>query len=263
MGVLNLQIPNKVTTDNFALLDYQNDYNNLEKSIVGLTETGSVNSYVVAYPNPITSLQIGLPVFFKATHTNTGVSTCTVNSLTATAIKKNMNQDLIAGDIPSGMIIELVYDGTYFQLINSFVDINSQLANITATRDFGEYALTTTQSIPGNIDNTILNVTVTVRANSNFTIVGNAIKVLNTGIHQIISQILPDATTGLYYKILVNGIAVKSNSSGNSISMERHLITLLALNANDLITFAVYNTQAAAININGSAAYTFFQIKKV
>jgi hypothetical protein len=53
---------------------------------------------------------------FKASHVNTGASTLNVNGKGAVAIKKGVNQDLVAGDIPVNAIIEVVHDGTYFQL---------------------------------------------------------------------------------------------------------------------------------------------------
>jgi len=60
----------------------------------------------------------GLAITFKATNANTGASTVNVNSLGVKTIKKNGSADIIRGDIKSGQIISVSYDGTNIQLIS-------------------------------------------------------------------------------------------------------------------------------------------------
>ncbi len=53
---------------------------------------------------------------FSANTANTGAATLNVNALGAKTIKKFNDQDLATDDIESGSIIEVIYDGTNFQL---------------------------------------------------------------------------------------------------------------------------------------------------
>lgn len=53
---------------------------------------------------------------FVSAGANTGAATLNVSSLGAKAITKNGTTALVAGDIPSGAAVEVVYDGTRFQL---------------------------------------------------------------------------------------------------------------------------------------------------
>jgi hypothetical protein len=55
---------------------------------------------------------------FISAGANTGAATLNVASLGAKAIKKNGTTALAAGDIPSGTVATVVYDGTNFQLNN-------------------------------------------------------------------------------------------------------------------------------------------------
>jgi hypothetical protein len=58
---------------------------------------------------------------FVAPNTNTGASTINLNSLGAKSITKQGSTALVAGDIVSGRIYLIEYDGTRFQLINPSV----------------------------------------------------------------------------------------------------------------------------------------------
>ena len=72
-------------------------------------------------PSPAFSAYVaGMRLTFKADVANTGAATLNINSLGAKTIKKNYNQDLATGDIVAGQIVEVVYDGTNFQLVSSF-----------------------------------------------------------------------------------------------------------------------------------------------
>lgn len=80
---------------------------------------GSTDAYAISLdPAPSSYNDVGL-IVFKANTTNTGAASLNVNSLGAKTIKKNVNEDLADGDIQSGQIVAVVYDGTNFQLIGS------------------------------------------------------------------------------------------------------------------------------------------------
>ncbi|MCK9458664.1 MAG: hypothetical protein M0R80_03425 [Proteobacteria bacterium] len=80
-------------------------------------DTGAANAYVVSLG--LNYLFIGLPVSFKASHDNTGASTLKVDSLPAVAIKKNVSDALDMGDIKTGQVITVIYDGIYFQIASA------------------------------------------------------------------------------------------------------------------------------------------------
>lgn len=87
-------------------------------------DTGAADAYVVAMTPAPTSYVTGMVVRFKADVANTGASTVNVNTLGAKAIKKNFGDALTAGDIRANAIIELVYDGTNFQMIYAYPDFS-------------------------------------------------------------------------------------------------------------------------------------------
>lgn len=59
----------------------------------------------------------GQSFFFVSAGANTGPATLNVSSLGAKSITKNGSTELVAGDIPSGAVVEVAYDGTRFQLL--------------------------------------------------------------------------------------------------------------------------------------------------
>lgn len=79
-------------------------------------DTGSADTYVMTLSPAITAYATGAEYRFKAANTNTGASTLNINGVGATSIKKAGSSDVEAGDIPSGSVITVVYDGTNFQI---------------------------------------------------------------------------------------------------------------------------------------------------
>jgi len=80
-------------------------------------DTGSVNALSVALDPPLTAYSIGLPLRVKVHATNTGAATIDAGA-GSRAIKKPTGAAPAAGDLPAGGLVELVYDGTNFQMIN-------------------------------------------------------------------------------------------------------------------------------------------------
>ena len=60
----------------------------------------------------------GQRFFFLAPSTNTGACTLNINAIGAKAITKQGTTALVAGDIASGAVVQVVYDGTEFQLVS-------------------------------------------------------------------------------------------------------------------------------------------------
>lgn len=74
------------------------------------------DSYAITLSPAPSSLDVGMVVNFKPLVSNTGAATLNVNGLGAKSIFKNYNQQLNNGDIQSGQMISLMYDGTNFQM---------------------------------------------------------------------------------------------------------------------------------------------------
>lgn len=97
-----------------------------------LSSTGSANNYIIQIDsNEATgidgqkigpTLEAGHIIFFEADKTNTGPATITIKNNagtdleTAVPVKKNMVEELMAGDIAEGELIRLFFDGTDFQI---------------------------------------------------------------------------------------------------------------------------------------------------
>lgn len=78
--------------------------------------TGSANAYAVTLSPALDAHIAGMPIRFKANFTNTGAATLNINGLGEVALKKNVNIALAAGDILSGQVYTVIYDGTNYQL---------------------------------------------------------------------------------------------------------------------------------------------------
>lgn len=110
-------IPLSELDSNFtALLNALNDpltYQNY------LLDVGAANAYVCTPTPAWTAYTAGISLQFKASATNTGASTINVSALGAQAIKNPDGSALVAGQIQSGGIYSLQYDGTNFQLLGA------------------------------------------------------------------------------------------------------------------------------------------------
>lgn len=80
-------------------------------------DSGSADAYVVTLDPAPTSYVAGMVVRFKTTNANTGASTINVNGIGVASIKRKRDGgDLQSGDIVSGPVYTLVYDGSNFRL---------------------------------------------------------------------------------------------------------------------------------------------------
>jgi hypothetical protein len=83
------------------------------------SSTGSANAYVLTLSPVPTALKAGQIFSFLANFGCTGASTLNVNSLGAKNIYKvNGATALASGDIASGQLVTVAYDGTQFQMLS-------------------------------------------------------------------------------------------------------------------------------------------------
>lgn len=91
--------------------------NNQDGTGVYVGTVGGTADVITLTPSPaITAYVAGQRFSFIASGANTTNVTVAISSLTAKAITKNGTTALAAGDIPSGALVAIVYDGTEFQL---------------------------------------------------------------------------------------------------------------------------------------------------
>jgi hypothetical protein len=81
-------------------------------------DIGAANAYVCSLSPALTSYVAGLGIRLKIANNNTGASTLAINGLAAIPITFTSLSALTSGQISAGMIAELIYDGTEFQLMN-------------------------------------------------------------------------------------------------------------------------------------------------
>lgn len=99
-------------TDAATLGQVQTSVSKLVSSISGTdTITGSLSPTLAAYA-------AGQMFYFVAAGDNTGAVTLNLNSLGAKNVTKDGTTALVAGDIKSGEVVVVVYDGTRFQMVS-------------------------------------------------------------------------------------------------------------------------------------------------
>ena len=108
-----------ILNENFEALntDKSERYDVQRQSYVYAQATGLSNSYAVVLSPVPTAYTEGMLVSFKANAANTGICSLNVNGLGAKIIKKSVTLDLDAGDIISGQIVNVLYDGANFQML--------------------------------------------------------------------------------------------------------------------------------------------------
>jgi len=100
------------------------------------------DSYAITLPVTPAALAAGQRFSFKAGTANTGGATLAVNGLAATPILKFHDQALETGDIESGQIVDVEFDGTNFQM-QSPVASQMSTADVTDLTDGGTTTLHT------------------------------------------------------------------------------------------------------------------------
>jgi hypothetical protein len=98
-------------TDSIALGQVQ------DGSFIYCGTVGGTADVITLTPSPAISAYVAGQTFrFIASGANTTNVTVAISGLSAKAVTKHGSTALVAGDIPSGQIVEIAYDGTRFQL---------------------------------------------------------------------------------------------------------------------------------------------------
>lgn len=88
-----------------------------QQAWVFAVDTGAANAYVVSF-TPKPTITVGSRFYFKATHANTAASTIAINGGSAQPITKNGTTALAGAEISANQIVQVVFDGTNWQLIS-------------------------------------------------------------------------------------------------------------------------------------------------
>lgn len=80
-------------------------------------DTGSANVLSVAFDPPLNAYTLGLPIHVRVHQTNTGGSSIDAGAGRVSIIRSDGNA-LSNGDLPAGGIVDMMFDGTNFQLVN-------------------------------------------------------------------------------------------------------------------------------------------------
>lgn len=113
-----------------------------------LTSVAGTDTITASAAIGLASYAAGQCFRFVSAGANTGTSvTLNLNSLGAKAVTKNGSTALAIGDIPSGAVVEVVYDGTRFQLVGTAVNYATSAG--TATSATSATSATTATNIAG------------------------------------------------------------------------------------------------------------------
>ena len=90
-----------------------------------LTSPSGTNTMIATAALGMSAYVVGQRFFFVAPSTNTGACTLNINAIGAKALTKSGTTALSAGDIQSGAVIQIVYDGTQFQMVSPTLTVSS------------------------------------------------------------------------------------------------------------------------------------------
>ena len=197
-----------------------------------LGSVSGTNTITAAGSPAVTAYAAGQMFYFVAAGANTGAVTLNIDSLGAKAVTRDGSTALVAGDIASGEVVMVVYDGTRFQTIgpNTF---NGTLP--VANGGTGQTSYTNGQLLIGNTTgNTLTKATLTA---------GSGITITNgTGSITI-------AAAGLPTMNVVSGTS-QTATANNQYVLTNAAATTLTLPATPSAGDTVYVTVANSLTTN-------------
>lgn len=97
------------------------------------TSTGSSNAYVLTMSPAVVAYNTGDSYRFIANFTNSSTATLKIDALTAKNIKRGDNTTLQSGDVVSGSLIEVTYNGTSFLLGSDTAGLSNSISDLETT----------------------------------------------------------------------------------------------------------------------------------
>ena len=98
-----------------------------------LTSVSGTNAITATAPVSMSAYVAGQTFRFIAAGANTGAVTLNLNAIGAKSVVKTDGSALVSGDIASGGAVQVIYDGTNFQLLSDSNGASETVTTLTAT----------------------------------------------------------------------------------------------------------------------------------
>ena len=176
-----ISIPNTFagSTSAIPLVYLDQDFSSLSNATNDLAtysnfvvDTGVADAYIANYPaNIVTStITAGLRLQFKAANANTGASTLNVQvnsvSIGSGAVKLTDGSALPANTIVANAVVDVLYDGTNFQLLSDSSGGKEVITDLNVT---GNLTVTGTTGLTGALTANVANITTATITTGNIT----------------------------------------------------------------------------------------------
>jgi hypothetical protein len=168
-----ITIPNTFAnaTTAIPLSQLDNNYSTITSSINDANtysnyaaDSGAANAYAITLSGVSTTYTAGLRIQFKAANANSGASTLNVNGQGVKNIILTDGSALPANAIVANALVDVMYDGTSFQLLSDSNGGQETLTNVSIT---GNLTVTGTSGFTGNVTANVATVT-TMAGNPSF-----------------------------------------------------------------------------------------------
>jgi hypothetical protein len=202
----------------------------------------------------------GQMFYFVAAGANTGAVTLNIDSLGAKSVTRDGSTALVAGDIASGEVVMVVYDGTRFQTIgpNTF---NGTLP--VANGGTGQTSYTNGQLLIGNTTgNTLTKATLTAGANITITNGAGSITIAGTSLPamNIVSGTSQTAVASNHY-VLTNAAATTVTLPASPTAGDVVWVTVGNGRTDNVIARNSSNINSIAENMTIDNAYAGIQLR--
>jgi hypothetical protein len=104
-----------------------------DNTLTYLTTIAGTNVITAVAPVLMSAYATGQTFYFIAAGGNTGAVTVNINAIGAKSVKKTDGSALVSGDILTGAAVQIMYDGTNFQLLSDRNGTNETVGNLTVT----------------------------------------------------------------------------------------------------------------------------------
>lgn len=218
-----------------------------------IIDTGSTNAYVIAPTPALIAYTTGQVVYLKTTHANTGASTVNVSSLgTRSIMKLDGSTVVLSGDIASGQLLQLQYNGTAFQLMNpvanDFVDLTTNQSITSGTKAFT--VLPQSSAIPATGNDL-----------TNKTYVDGLVNPLNQGYKYDGELTISTQATGIYtlttsYDLIKVVISATGNADGDSLLLRVNSVGSAVYGWTTMSNTAIASTTGTAFALTSQISNT-------
>jgi hypothetical protein len=210
------------------------------------TLTGSLTPALAAYAT-------GNLFSFVAVATNTGATTINLNSLGAKSITKQGTTALAAGDIVSGQVYLIEYDGTRFQLLNPSASGVSSIS-------FGSTGLTPSTATSGAV--TVAGTLAVASGGTGASTLAGASIVTYTGTETLTNKTLTNPTVTNYVETPYSA----NSSTAITLALTNGTVQIITLTGNATITMPTATSGKSFIlflkqDATGSRTVTWSTVK--